>query len=450
MDAELFKLLECPRCAGPLRSANKALECRACQIDFPDLGGVPCLVPEPKKTIADWRRDAQRFAELIEEQVGTFEQELSRPDLLASTRKRLGRLRAAYRDNGERLMSLFRDAGVGPDSRAKASEREQSFVQYYEQALRDWAWEPQTGENRIAADLIAQTLAGDNDLGRVLVLGSGPSRLAYELHRRFAPSLTVCLDLDPLLLLIANRVLFGDGITLTEFALDARNIEAAAADHRLSAPDGRPERFYLVAGDAFAPPLHRGQFDTVVTPWFIDIVPADVRDTIGMIHRLLAPGGRWINYGPLSYPQEHRHGQRYAPEELAQLIHAGGFTRPALTTTVIDYMKSEANGRWKKLEVYTFAARKEDVGATTFSPGEGDAPTWLMFTHLPIPRLPGLDDYQPDHPLLGYLKGLIDGKRTLDDLIERVKEDHKPRPETAREGTRAMLALLVKALNDRG
>ena len=170
----------------------------------------------------------------------------------------------------------------------------------------------------------------------------------------------MCLDLDPLLLLIANRVLFGGGVTLTEFPSDAPSVDGVCVAHRLAAPAGPPARFSLLLADALPAPLRPGSFDTVVTPWFIDIVPADVRETIGVVHRLLAPGGRWLNYGPLSYPQEHRHGQRYSPDELVELIRAGGFELPGLSRTVIDYMRSRGNGRWKMVEVFTLLRRSGD------------------------------------------------------------------------------------------
>jgi uncharacterized protein YbaR (Trm112 family) len=441
----LLKFLQCPRCGGSLRAGSKEIECRACQVDFPLVGGVPCLLPDPKRALNDWQRELQRLVELLEKQIATFDRELARTDLLASTRSRLERLRAAYRDNGGRILDLFRQAGLPPDSRAKASDREHSLIQYYEQALRDWAWDAEGyGENKLAADLVSSTLEDDKRLGRLLVLGAGPCRLAYDLHQRLAPEATVCLDFDPLLLLIAQRMLGGDELTFTEFPSDSPSLAGVCVEHRLKAPAGSPENLFLILADAFAAPLRPGSFDTILTPWFIDIVPADLRDTISLVHRLLAPGGRWLNYGPLSYPLEHHHGQRYSPDELVELTHAAGFALPRLNLTVIDYMRSRANRRWKTVEVFTFAARKpvtdvEPLGAV------GDAPAWLMFSHLPIPHFPGLQGYVPDHPMLGYLGGLIDGKHTLSDLASRMVAEHGARPDSALDGTRAMLALLHKA-----
>ena len=48
MDSQLFALLRCPRCSGELVDRGKLVECRACQLDFPLVGGIPNLMPDPR------------------------------------------------------------------------------------------------------------------------------------------------------------------------------------------------------------------------------------------------------------------------------------------------------------------------------------------------------------------------------------------------------------------
>ncbi len=441
MDPALVELLCCPRCRAKVRPAQGGgCECSGCQTTFPELGGVPCLVPDPRKTLDGWRREVQRFVELIQESVASMDEQLRRIDLLPSTRGRLQRMRQAHADNGDRVAGLFRAAGIAPDPRSKASESDFSLIEYYEQILRDWAWDNEGGhENQRACDLLAATLGEDTRLGRTLVLGAGPARLAYELHRRFAPTLTVALDLNPFLLLAAREALSGGGLKLFEFPSDPTSIDTTCVEHQLRAPAPSPAGFHLLLADAFAAPFAPGSFDTVVTPWFIDIVPADIRETIPLIHRLLAPGGRWLNYGPLSYPKPHPHAQRYSYQELYELIRLGAFELPAPVVTTIDYMHSAASARGKSAEVLTFAARRVEPQAAAAA---ADPPPWLLLGHLPISRFPGLDAYKPEHPMLGYLAGLIDGKRTLEDLARRMIEDHGARPDAVLAGTRAALGLL--------
>jgi SAM-dependent methyltransferase/uncharacterized protein YbaR (Trm112 family) len=439
MDRALVELLACPRCRAALRIEGTTSECTGCQTGFPEPGGLICLMSDPTRALEGWRREAQRLVEMIEESVAAMDEQRKRVDLLPSTRRRLDRLRVAHAENAGRIADMFRAAGLPPEARSKASGTEFTLIEYYEQVLRDWAWDAAGGqENARAFELVAATLGQDTQVGRMLVLGAGPCRLAYDLHTRFSARMTVALDLNPFLLLSARQALFGEGLKLYEFPSDPTGMDTTQVDHELRAPAGPPRDFHLVMADAFTSPFQPGSFDTVVTPWFIDIAPRDLRETIPLIHHLLAPGGRWLNYGPLSYPKEHPHVQRYTYEEMYELIRLGAFELGPPTITKIDYMHSRASGRGKSAEVSTFAARK--LEAT--SPPAHDPPAWLLLGHLPIERFPGLDSYKPEHPMLGYLAGLIDGRRTLEDLAARMIQDHGARPDAAFSGTRAALSLL--------
>jgi Methyltransferase domain len=63
--------------------------------------------------------------------------------------------------------------------------------------------------------------------------------------------------------------------------------------------------FVLVLADGLDPPFADASFDTVLTPWFIDQVPDDVRLLTGAIHRVLKPSGCWVNHGPLLLSRQH-------------------------------------------------------------------------------------------------------------------------------------------------
>ncbi len=55
------------------------------------------------------------------------------------------------------------------------------------------------------------------DIGRTLVLGAGACRLAYDFHTcELNASETAVLDIDPFLLVIAEAVVRGEPVQLTE------------------------------------------------------------------------------------------------------------------------------------------------------------------------------------------------------------------------------------------
>src|SRR6185436_1691190 len=108
--------------------------------------------------------------------------------------------------------------------------------------------------------------------------------------------------------------------------------------------------------------------------------------TLGVIHGLLAPGGRWLNFGPLNYPKDRPHAQRYPADELATLIGLAGFELGEVKEAEVQLLgtRAAANGRTDR--VFAFAARKP---ATPPSQRESDPPAWLLFSHLPVPRFAG-------------------------------------------------------------
>jgi hypothetical protein len=160
------------------------------------------------------------------------------------------------------------------------------------------------------------------------------------------------------------------------------------------------------------------------------------------------PGGRWINHGPLNYPKEHPHAQRYTVEELAALARLAGLPPGPVHAEQMRLLGSRASANARLERVLTFVARKDSAGAgETAGTGDrpDDPPPWLIFSHLPIPRFAGLDRFHPDHPVMAFVARAIDGSATLGDLSARMIKEHGARPDAALDGTRAILNLLYQS-----
>ncbi len=50
-DARIAELLACPSCGTRLTGAG----CLACRVDYPSIGGIPWLMPEPRLALTEWR-----------------------------------------------------------------------------------------------------------------------------------------------------------------------------------------------------------------------------------------------------------------------------------------------------------------------------------------------------------------------------------------------------------
>lgn len=86
--------------------------------------------------------------------------------------------------------------------------------------------------------------------------------------------------------------------------VDGMSHHATTSDmtRSIQIPDITPNRdVLLVEGDfntAFD--SHEGEFDVIVTHYFIDTA-RNLMAYFDTIHRLLRPGGKWMNFGPLLY-----------------------------------------------------------------------------------------------------------------------------------------------------
>ena len=136
-----------------------------------------------------------------------------------------------------------------------------------------------------------------------------------------------------------------------EFPIAPRGIDDHAILRQLAAPAPVGADFHLVFADALRAPFAPGAFDTVLTPWFVDILPVDLAELAPRINRLLEPGGRWIHFGSLAFA--HREAARnYSLEEALEVIAHSGFRNGPVRETAIPYMASPASrhslSRWRQ------------------------------------------------------------------------------------------------------
>ena len=206
-----------------------------------------------------------------------------------------------------------------------------------------------------------QRVTAKQPLGRTLVLGAGGCRLAYDLHVHGGATETAVVDIDPYLLVVAEAVVRGARVNLTECSVNAPEIDPVGRRWTLSAPSGPlgAETFHLFLANGTEPPFAPETFDTVVTPWFIDQVPTDLPALVRRVHGLLVPGGRWVNHGPLIYrPDMLPIARWYSRQEVFDLAGAVGFTVEEWETNAHPHFVSPLTGRGLIESVLTFAARK--------------------------------------------------------------------------------------------
>jgi len=401
MSSALLDLLMCPACRGQLSEQAGQYQCTQCRADYPTLGGVPCLLPEPDRWRASWRLQLEELTNAANETVAMFEKELRKPALLENTRVRLQTQIDLTKKTLDEVTSIIEPA-AGPNTDNPIPAPRIDPLNTFHYLHRDWA---ETTENGTALACVERVLDGA-PLGRLLVLGAGAGRLAYDLHVTKRASLTVALDIDPLVALVAQQMGSGGRIELTEARSNATEMTRFGVLRTLQAPAGPVERFHVLLANGLNPPLREQMFDTVLTPWFIDVVPADLRDFMSVLSRVLVPGGRWINYGPLLFPPSRPAAYRYAREEVAEIAQAAGFDITRETDELVRFAYSPLAARGRLEHCIAFSAQK----------GSPKADAWLQLPHLPVPDFPGRAEVRHESAAFNAIIALIDGQRSINDI----------------------------------
>lgn len=440
-------LVRCPRCAGECRREDDHLACTACRYDFPTIGGIDCVFTRPQEIVEQWRFRADEFARNMDDTRARILADLTASELARGTRARLELLHRRLEEHRARVLGILAAAGI---ERAKRSvpdppgvPGEASITSYYHQIHRDWGWEADSHELADALGAIERALAGAPPLGTMLVIGAGACRLPRDVHVRHGATTTLAIDINPLPMIVAHRVLAGETVELFEFPVSPGSIGEVCIDRRLRSDAPAPVGFHQLFADGLDPPLPAGRFDTVLTPWFVDQVPEDLATFLPTLHRLLRPGGRWLNHGPLVYHPNHtRLADRRPLDEVLALVEDAGFTVGHVARERMLYMQSPVCTQGRTESVITFVAERGDVPVRAAAP---ERPQWLDDPDAPVPRFGGLDGYVAPHALFATIVGLVDGQRSITDIARVLIERHRVPAAAAIPGVQTCLREIWRA-----
>lgn len=438
-------VFECPACrSAPLEARGAGWVCTGCATNFPLLDGVPVLFAEPALALGEWRLRLQRLhAELLRE----ARERRDAVERTASplTRSRLKLEAAARADHARRLAALLAPLDLEAAGPALETHRAlgtqlpetQGLASYYVNAHRDWVWG--AAENEASCAVVDAAL-GDAHGGRLLVLGAGAGRLAYDLHQRRRPALTIALDINPLFGVLARRLFAGERVELYEFPIAPRDLESHAILRTLAADAPARDGLHVVLGDASRAPFRAGAFDAVVTPWLIDVLDERLDSFAPRLNRLLRPGGRWVSTGSLAFAHADP-AQQLSLEEVLERIAGAGFTPPQVNAARVPYLCSPASRHGRVEEVVTLAATKRDEAVVAPPP---TLPEWLVRSDVPVPALPAFQEAALTMRIYGFVASLVDGRRSLADMVDVLVHERLLTADTAQAALRAFLRRLYE------
>ncbi len=318
----------CPRCRAALTTDDDgALRCAACAAVFPSIGGVSVLTVEPRflaQTYAElWRawRALQGIAADVEVEI---ERGARRPALRAFA--------AGTRTNEAFLRShldvlkphVDADDLLAADPGADIYTHGDALLRY---AARDWGDLP---EHRAEVQAVAGPLFDAIDAlphgrGRVLVLGSGAGRYAWDLRSRFAE--VDAVDLSWPMAATFQRVR-REPVQLAEATLQNMRDDSAVCravplriEHAVTVTE--PGDVRVTVAHAEALPFADGSFDVCVAAFFTDALP--VSRLLREVGRVTAPDGLFVSLGALNWPFKAPRAAKLSRAELLQELNARGF-----------------------------------------------------------------------------------------------------------------------------
>jgi hypothetical protein len=444
----LETLLRCPQClrVDALAATASGWHCAGCATAFPRLGGLPWLFAEPEARLGEWRLRFKRLERELEAARQALQALLAEPTTRAATRPRLARLDGGYAAQiGElrRLLSpLHLDASaVRLETLLALRTRtplSQDLNSYYVNVHRDWVWGE--AENAAALELVRELAAGE-PLGRLLVPGAGAGRLAWDVHESLAPALTLGLDINPLLSLVAQQVAAGGEVALHEFPVAPRGDADVAIPRVLRAPRAARPGLAFLLGDALRSPLQPGGIDTLLSPWFVDIVPHDFESVCRQFASQLRPGGRWLNFGSLSFA--HRDPAAcHGPAEVREILEASGFEVLCVIERELPYLRCPASRHGRLETVFAFAARLR--AARPAAPELANLPSWLGDPQEPVPALPYFQTQALANRIFAFVMALIDGRRGIGEIARYLVEQKLLLPGEAEGAVRSFLVTLYE------
>lgn len=315
---------------------------------------------------------------------------------------------------------------------------------------RDWCWGEAENAQSLAIVSALLSSRGDEPLEKVLVLGCGAGRLAFDIHQSLAPMTTLALDINPLLIAVAHAVSGGETLQLTEFPAAPRSASELAFNNTLTldARSARPRSGlrYAVA-DAYSAPLREGAFDLVVTPWFIDIVPQSVATTAQRVNTLLRPGGLWLNTGSSAYAA-NRSGDFANPSECQSQVEAteavsnNGFTMRESRDDEIDYLCSPHSRQSRRELVHSWLSTKTAQVRISTDARTDRLPGWLVSDAEPIPALESFRYQAEATKIHAYVMALIDGERSIERIADVFDKQNLMPASEARPAIREMLTTM--------
>lgn len=408
---DLLSMIRCPLKGSELTLGEGVLHAVDSSEVYPLINGIPWLLPNPQNSLIDWSVKLNHFHQVLNSEIEQLETAIRATTGL--TQERLQKLqhgKACFtRSVFELLTPIVRHpmASKGVyDALSDIAPNTQNLLSYEANLYRDWVWGEE--ENNISRDIVCQHI-DTNNCEKILVLGAGAGRLARDIHNTIAPKMTVTTDINPLLVLAAQQILNGKGLSIYEFPEQPITSEHVAIEHHIKGLK-KANNFHSVFSDANKPSFKKASFDTLITPWFIDIQPLEFSRFLQQLNQYIGIGDQWINFGSLVFNQQ-RDAFCYSIDEVKAITKEQGFEIKAIKQQQIPYLKSPYNAGHRVENIWSWSATK--VADVDKIKDVQHLPNWLLDISKPVPKAEYFKQFTIEHRLYAQLAAEADGRTSI-------------------------------------
>lgn len=442
----------CPSCSNDLHPNAEGFGCKGCGQQYPTVQGVALLVRGPIEYLRAELTSLDRARRTAAQRLRSIEKEGPKAGLTETSLNRHRDVLNTDIARGNAFITILEPARAAlasfPAEQEKAAAKRSGwgFDSLFPYLLRDWTG---TEELRNASATIGDAIARafpDPSQKAIAFAGCGAAGMLSEIPLGFER--IIGFDLTFPVLAAARGLL--DGKTLQVPMPRAVN-DTGSLVLRGRQAGTHARHIRLAAMDALETAFANDSIDCVVTSFFLDLLPEPAK-LASEIHRVLAPGGIWINYGP-SGPLQAL--WRFDESEGSAFFDAAGFSvleTKAVRGTYLDLSRDCPSWSFQNHVCYLSVASKRSgafalAASPTLAQSElldaipehhsgaafilqqslnGERSSRLLFRYERLPGRPETFDVAAD---AAHILELVDGHRSIREIARLATEADPPQSE---------------------
>jgi SAM-dependent methyltransferase len=257
------------------------------------ISGIPWAYKKPSEEFARWSFLTQNYFSFEQNNVKSLQHKLNSNIFLSPTKEKIQNfvnVKSSHIKNLKKVLDPF----LKQNQKVKVDSF-QNILAYQDLVFRDWHWGK--SENKNYLNYILNNLSGEEK--NILVLGAGSCGLSHSLSLNTEANI-IAIDINPYLMLSAQRILDGKTLKLGEFNDYPISIEDYSYMHEFEKVQSSDNHFQVFC-DFNDLPFVAESFDIIVSPWFYDIIDLELSSSLRLTNSVLKPNGKNIFIGPSNF-----------------------------------------------------------------------------------------------------------------------------------------------------